>query len=706
METPLEADLCLLICSMFREGFRIPVEDLVRYGIGLELFKDVHDIFGARDRVHHLIEIINNTSPYRVKLRRSKDEYNNHYVEMMDDAYGLATSIALRHQLVFGHETVMKKWRKTGEYKHYFGLSLVLKKISENPVSLKCPKLVVLQLQYGEDSQSLPDSFFKGMKKLRVLSLDIPSLPRSLSVPRSLRMLHLKALNLEGMHVIGGLINLESLSISTFSSTDVPREMGQLGNLRLLDLREMNLSYIPPGVLSKMLKLEELYLPLTFRRWGCRAKEEYDAYDEWEPREEEDDYYNEDRVNASLSEIASLSLNALQIRVQKASLLPKKFTFFKSIRKFKILVQNYLKYQLFGEGSMNKLEFTGHACDIKESGIYDLMSRTEDLSLTRVRNLKNVMNQLEVDGFPHLKKMSITECDELEYIIDTEEKQISCSSFWELESLHLSKLCKLEQIWHGTRPRFGWFEKLRKINIRFCHKLKDVFPLSMARGLRQLQSIEILDCNEMEGIFYKNEGDDNDNDVYSIEELDLHSLPKMIGFLVHKDKTTDGVHDNTNRFLTNNNEIQIQPMIMAFQKLQVLTLLECNNLLYLLSPLIANLLGQLKKIQISRCEKMEEVVKQNGEEEEEATVDKIVFPQLKVLELQHLPNLEVFYGGNCAIELPLLESLKLNQCNKVKFFSYGALNTPILERIQMNGTSYPLMEDVNVTIKWLTAKKL
>ncbi|XP_065857396.1 disease resistance protein RPS2-like isoform X3 [Euphorbia lathyris] len=557
METPLEADLCLLICSMFREGFRIPVEDLVRYGIGLELFKDVHDIFGARDRVHHLIEIINNTSPYRVKLRRSKDEYNNHYVEMMDDAYGLATSIALRHQLVFGHETVMKKWRKTGEYKHYFGLSLVLKKISENPVSLKCPKLVVLQLQYGEDSQSLPDSFFKGMKKLRVLSLDIPSLPRSLSVPRSLRMLHLKALNLEGMHVIGGLINLESLSISTFSSTDVPREMGQLGNLRLLDLREMNLSYIPPGVLSKMLKLEELYLPLTFRRWGCRAKEEYDAYDEWEPREEEDDYYNEDRVNASLSEIASLSLNALQIRVQKASLLPKKFTFFKSIRKFKILVQNYLKYQLFGEGSMNKLEFTGHACDIKESGIYDLMSRTEDLSLTRVRNLKNVMNQLEVDGFPHLKKMSITECDELEYIIDTEEKQISCSSFWELESLHLSKLCKLEQIWHGTRPRFGWFEKLRKINIRFCHKLKDVFPLSMARGLRQLQSIEILDCNEMEGIFYKNEGDDNDNDVYSIEELDLHSLPKMIGFLVHKDKTTDGVHDNTNRFLTNNNEVSL-----------------------------------------------------------------------------------------------------------------------------------------------------
>ncbi|XP_065855471.1 uncharacterized protein [Euphorbia lathyris] len=713
---------------------------------------------------------------------------------MLDGGRDLAKLIASRYPLVFHREIIIEKWPESNQYEDCYGLSLVLKKVSEHHVHLECPKLTLLQLQYRDDSQSIPVDFFEGMKELRVLSLDVPSLPQSLNVLRNLRTLRLKVLKFEDMSWIGGLINLEFLSIFVLSLTDIPREMGQLENLRLLDLRKMNIAYIPAGVLSRLLKLEELYFPLSFRRWGCKPKK-YDDYDEWESGEE-DNSDDEERVNASFTEIVSLSLKTLQITVR-----PKKSPIFKNIQEFKILVPNNVKYQPFGKGSINQLQLTGEACDIKESGICDLMSRTEDLSLTRVRNLKNVIYQLDVNDFSQLKKMIISECDELEYIVDTTKKQILSEGdylFKKLKCLHLSMLSNLKEICHERWTYFRWLPNLSHISIRFCHKLKYVFPLSIVRGLI-LKSIEILDCNEMEGIFYEDEEDDISLALCTIEKLDLYLLPRLIHLLDHNDNTINGVHDDTNESLTTNKIVSnymegsistfdgnsescngdkelisgkqvsvvgnmdvigqmkiysafpsklaekwlqnlkrlkiafcgavkiiflfeenhatskafnsleelelhglrnlvhiwfhISPKITSFQNLQLLVLSECSNL-YVFSCRVAKLLAQLQKIYISRCEKMEEIV---AKDDENGVKGEILFPQLKLLELQHIPNLRIFLGGIYEIELPLLASLKLNQCNKMEFFSYGSLRTPP-EKIEINGSLYSLRGDLNTTM--------
>ncbi|XP_065857057.1 uncharacterized protein [Euphorbia lathyris] len=847
---PTEAEVCLLICSIFPDDYRIQVEDLVIYGMGLELFEDVHDMFAARCRVHDIISMINDKRYLRkkvggiIRLANEKDEPCNQYVKMLDGGRDLARSIPSRIRLVFHREIIIEKWSKSVSYKDCYGLSLVLKKVNEHPVDLKWPKLTLLQLQYREDSQSIPVDFFEGMKELRVLSLDVPSLPQSLNVLRNLRTLRLKALKVEDMSWIGGLINLEFLSIFVLRLTDIPREMGQLENLRLLDLRKMNIAYIPAGVLSRLFKLEELYFPLSFKGWGCKPKQ-YDEYDEWESGIEDnsDDeerinanisgIHDGERINASLTEIVSLSLNALQISVPKASIFPKKSPVFEKIREFKIIVPNNLKYQPFGKGSINELQLTGEAGDIKESGICNLMSRTQDLSLIRVRNLKNVIYQLEQNDFSQLRKMIISECDELEYVVDTKKMQIMSEGdclFRKLECLYLSMLPNLKEICHGRWTTFPW---LSHISIRFCHKLKYVFPLSIVRGL-MLKSIEILDCKEIEEIIFDDEEDNIPYKLCSIENLDLHSLPMLISFLVQKDNMINGVHDDINESLTTNKIVSnyakgsistcdgyskpsptskstlifnescnddeelicapststsgaklqksdtqqlnshkqvsvienkdvidhmkmytaftsklaekwlrnlkrlkiafcdavkvvfwfeenyaisrafdslkelelyglrnlvhiwfhILPKITAFQNLQLLVLSECSNL-YLFSSRVAKLLVQLQKLYISRCEKMEEIVVKDDEDE---IKDKIVFPQLKLLELQRIPNLMIFMVGIDEIELPSLECLKLNQCNKMKSFSYGLLRTPKLEKLEINGRLYSLMGDINTTI--------
>ncbi|XP_065857698.1 uncharacterized protein [Euphorbia lathyris] len=836
---PTEVELCLLFCSMFPEGFRLPIEDLVMYGMALNLFEDVHNMSQARCRVDSLIEFINHRMPpyYLNKLCLWEEEYGDRYVKILYSALDLAKLIASKYQLAFCPESMKRTWPSTDWEKYCYGLSLVLRRINQHPVYLECPKLAFLQLQHIQDSQSIPADLFEGIKELLVLSLDVPSLPHSLDVLSNLRMLRLKVLRFEDMSCIGGLIDLEFLSISTPSLTDIPKEMGQLGNLRLLDLRKMNIAWFPPGVLSRMLKLEELYLPLSFRRWGCRAQDEHDDYDEWGSWEE-DDYDDKERINASIkeindgermnasiSEIVSCSLNALQIVVPKASIFPKKAPIFKNMQRFKILVPNNLKYRPLGKWySLNVLQLTGDAYDIKESGICDLMSRTEELNLTRVRNLKNVMFELEDYDFPQLQKMIISECDELEYVVDAMEKQILSENnylFSKLESLHLSILSNLKEIWHGRWTKLRWFENLSRISIRFCHKLNYVLPLSIVKGCALLKSVEILNCNEMEGIFFQDEEDVNPLVHYFIEELDLHSLPKLVGFLVHNDTSIDWVNDGTNPLTTNeivsnsmegsrldgisvddeeiiyppptsisrgklpqlfsnirgklrqlvtnkqvspikNNDIvshtetyaafsskltekwlqnlkrlkiafcdavevifqfeenhvttrafnslkelelyglrnlmhiwfSVPPEIIAFQNLQLLVLSECQNL-YLFPPRVAKLLVQLQKVSINRCEKMEIILK----EDENETENKISFPQLKLLELQHMPNLRTFSSGIYPIELPLVESLKFDQCNKMGAFSYGPLWTPMLGRIQINGSLYSIWGDLNATIE-------
>ncbi|XP_065856828.1 disease resistance protein RPS2-like isoform X2 [Euphorbia lathyris] len=768
-DEPFVAELCHLICVMFpRYCTNIAIDDLVIYGMGLKVFENVFDgIDDARYTFSDFIHIINGGGGGGDG--DGDGEEDDDYVKMNAIAHNRAKHIASKYVYAL-RGTIMENWPNTKTYKYCRGLSLVLRRINKHPVKLKCPNLAMLQLQYGEDSQSLPIEFFEGVNKLRVLSLDVPLLPPGLNVLRNLQTLRLKLLKSEDISAIGYVISLKYLSISTVNLTDLPREMGQLSNLRFLDLRKMNIGYISIGVFSRMMKLEELYTPLSFTGWGRKANGQSNDTDiddeeiiDVSLREIVDG--DHEKINASLSEIVSPLLNTLQICVPEASMFPKGSPIFKNVRRFKILIPNTVKYQPFSQGSMNQLQLTGDAFDIKERGsICSLMSRSEYLSLTRMRNLKNVLYQLRVCDFPRLEKMIIVECDDLEYLVDMTEKPIAYSLFWELRILHLSMLFNLKEIWHG-RTLYMWFENLRHINIRFCPKLKYVFPMSIASRLRKLQTIEILDCSEMEGIFMKELVDANTFGVYSFEQLHLHLLPKLDGLLVQHEDTIDDTHQslrmeevslngdedtrgafssesmnnrlenlkklklgfcdgirvifsfkqnhaaadaNSNPVLNSLEELelyslrnlehiwfQIPKKSMTFQNLQLLVLYECHNS-YVFVPRVAKLLVRLQKIHISRCEKMKEIIAKDDEEEE---VEAIVFPQLKVLELQQMPILEIFYGGDAAIEFSLLESLKINHCNKMESFSYGSLTTPMLETIQINESSCSLMEDLNATIK-------
>ncbi|KAF2290909.1 hypothetical protein GH714_016506 [Hevea brasiliensis] len=427
------ADECggLPLAIFVPEDFNVPVEDLVRYGMGLRLFKKVENVHQARTRVYTLVDELKESF-----LLLEGKGYD--YVKMHDIVRDVAISIASTDKQwhTLQSEAKMKEWREEDGYKHCIAISLLYEKISDQLNDLEYPKLELLQIWDDCWSPGLPNNVYAGMKELKVLALSssFPSLLQSLDVLRNLRTLRL---------VVAGL------------------EEGR------------SLEYIPSGVLLALSKLEELYLPYRFGNW--------------EPMEDGR------KTNASLSELDTHHMTALEISVPKASILPE-VSVFRNLERFKICVgctneivadRNYAKV----------LQLRDDASDIKETGMKVLMGKAEVLNLIKVINMKEVI--------------STDECVEQGYLVDA-----------------LQGIPRLPEI---QLPYFG---KLRELNIHSCHELKYFIPLSMAKGLRQLHKISVEICKEMEGIFNNSEVDD-EVEFPELTDLKLRDLPNFRGFIIN-----------------------------------------------------------------------------------------------------------------------------------------------------------------------------
>jgi hypothetical protein len=122
--------------------------------------------------------------------------------------------------------------------------------------------------------------------------------------------------------MIGELKNLKVLNLSGSNIRQLPKEIEQLTDLKLLDLTNCSkLEVIPPNVLSNLKKLEELYMKRSF--------------DEWEIEEQ-----SMERRNARISDLDHLSnLTTLQIKIPNVKILSK-FLFLENLERYEILIGN------------------------------------------------------------------------------------------------------------------------------------------------------------------------------------------------------------------------------------------------------------------------------------------------------------------------------------------------------------------------------
>ncbi|KAG5555632.1 hypothetical protein RHGRI_006323 [Rhododendron griersonianum] len=292
-----------------------------------------------------------------------------------------------------------------------------------------------------------------------------------------------------------------------------------------------------------------------------------------------------------------------------------------------------------------------------------------------------------------------------------------------LERLTIDRLGNIIKIWDKQSVAVledqGSFCQLTDLEVRRCSKLMHVFPSNMHPQLKNLEELEVEECETMKGIVeFEGEIDEDGhrNEVASparehlemvgvTEIQDKQPLPKprkeveslcrpvnnddIIVFPRLKDVSLDRLpelksfYSETQGFFSHKVAFPVlerlsllklgkitriwddQPLsepekeAKSFSELEEITVGVCDQLEYVFPSYMVPQLKNLQELNIWKCRKMEMIISNNPKEKEATNNNHTIrFPQLKEVSLQWLPNLISFI---CSDEMQLFFSNKNNK---------------------------------------------
>ncbi|TKY63985.1 putative disease resistance protein RGA4 [Spatholobus suberectus] len=334
-------------------------------------------------------------------------------------------------------------------------------------------------------------------------------------------------------------------------------------------------------------------------------------------------------------------------------------------------------------------------------GIKLLFKRVENLLLGGINGVQHVIHELNSDGFPDLKHLSIASNNGIKYVNSTDLCHPQ-EVFPNLESLCLYELRNIEMIICCSPVTKASFAKLKTIKVKMCTSLKNLFSAYMVKFLSSLESIDVSECNSLKEIVGIPENSDKEIveipenldkvEFFKLHSLTLQSLPSFTSFYtgpsvsqITEAQTTNGNRrENTmaedmaplfgelveipNLESLNLSSINIrkiwsnQPCQFRFQNLIKLVVKDCVKLRYLCSVSVASGLRKLKGLFVSGCRMMEKIFSNEGN-----STDKVcVFPKLEEIHLSHMNTLtDIWQAEVSADSFSSLISVHIEDCEKV-----------------------------------------
>ncbi|XP_054780673.1 probable disease resistance protein At4g27220 isoform X1 [Prosopis cineraria] len=648
-----EVKQVFLLCGVL--GTSISVNDLLKYVIGLGVFKHIKTIEGVRNRLQKVIDDL------KASCFLLHSDAMARVIKMHDLLREVAISIASGDQHVFTRNVPFQDWPSGDFFKWCTQIKLVRCCIQTLPEKLDCPILKFLYLNSKDNpSLEIPNSFFEGMRNLGVLDLTgmiILSLPTSFAALTELKTLCLDQCSLEDISGIGALKNLEILSFFRSSMEEFPSEIAQLSHLRMLDLTRSGIEVILPDVVSKLTKLEELYVGNASIKWEAKSSTKRNK-------------------NASLVELKHLtSLITLHIQVETWILV--RDIVFDKLERYKIVIGDKWEWQNDNNTS-RLLKLKLDTPSQLEHGIKTLMESVEDLYLDELNGISNVLFQLNGKGFPRLKHLHIQNNGDIQCIISsTGRNQTDVMLFPKLETLMLHNLSMLKEICDGPR-RVDSFGKLRVMKLKSCGRLKYVFLNSIVKNFSQLVEIEVSECHSVENIVSLESMNSgmiiNKVEFIPLRRLALQYLPAIVNFCCSNIPTSffDAKVSLSNLETLKLSSINLEKIwddhqhstVTSFRNLVNLIVDDCGSLQYLFSPFMVENMENLKLLEISKCHAMEEIIAIKGSNNEITLAqDHVVgFPKLEEMIVNDMKNLKRAWH----YQFGRLKILEVNKCDKLE----------------------------------------
>uniref|UniRef100_A0A2N9IHJ5 AAA+ ATPase domain-containing protein n=1 Tax=Fagus sylvatica TaxID=28930 RepID=A0A2N9IHJ5_FAGSY len=444
----------------------------------------------------------------------------------------------------------------------------------------------------------------------------------------------------------------------------LPSEIGLLTRLRMLDLSNCTkLEVIPSNVLSRLIQLEELYVGNSFTQWEVEG-------------------LNNER--ASLAELKHLSqLTTLEVHIPDANMLPKD------------LLLEKLKMWDWSDKHENSraLKLKLNTSFQLESGIKMLLNGIEDLCLDELKGVESIIYELDTEGFQQLKHLHVQNNVEIKYIINP-RLVIDDVVFPALEMVSLKNMINLEEICHGQLPLTS-FHNLRIVKVEHCEKLKFVFSSSIAKGLSQLQELEIRECSIMGAIVLKEEAGVEDRDMILLPQLRhlvLHRLPKLMSFL----STQKSIRNDAGEIIPECDLDFHMPILLdqvafpsletleishmenlkiiwhnqlaedSFFKLQLLVVEFCENVMNIFQSNMLTRFQSLEKLFVYDCGSLQEIFELQGQDFRETHV--VTTIPLKNLDLRRLPKMKQVWNKDPQgiFSFQNLQEIYVDECESLK----------------------------------------
>ncbi|KAA8522815.1 hypothetical protein F0562_009238 [Nyssa sinensis] len=551
-----EAMSWLLLCSLFPKDHDIPIEDLVRYGCGLRVFKPDDTVQKARSQAISLVNLC--------KDRRLLNDSNiRGCIKMHDAGHDVAKSIG--SSICFVRAGVnFKEPPNMENLERYIGISLMGNQIRELPDIRISPTIQILLLQGNLLERT--GEFFRQTKSIRVLDLSFnreigKDLSSSIGHLTSFRTLILEGIELWDTTFLGQIKTLEVLSLRNSKFHESANAIKQLTNLRLLDMsfcQHINPcpGVILPNVVSYLSRLEELYL--LDSKIDCE-------------------------VAPKLKSLSFLTVLTISIDTKELS---EDFTF-PDLEIFIIVLATTPAYRFGHSKPPNYLELNDLSRPIMWWQKFPkmLLKKIEHLELCYLENMKNIIPNLFIDedDLSVLKTLKVSYCDAFEYLINRVEWGIPAQAqqhqqmLSNLEELELKCLKNFKGLCHGALPSKDFLSKLKKLKIGHCDYLSNLFQPSMARSLQQLEELEVSKCEEMGEIImneHERQGEeDEEMEFKNLTRMKLSFLPNLKAFctgsILFKCPSLEELIvykcPDMNTFTTTDFEVQSSPKLKAIK---------------------------------------------------------------------------------------------------------------------------------------------
>ncbi|TYK18357.1 putative disease resistance protein [Cucumis melo var. makuwa] len=595
-----EVKLLFLLCSMFPEDFSIDVEGLHVYAMGMGFLHGVDTVVKGRRRIKKLVDDLISSS-----LLQQYSEYGCNYVKMHDMVRDVALLIASKNEHVRTLSYVKRsneEWEEEkllGNHTAVFidGLHYPLPKLTLPKVQLL--RLVAQDCWEHNKRVSVVETFFEEMKELKGLvvenvNISLMQRPSDVYSLANIRVLRLERCQLLGsIDWIGELKKLEILDFSESNITQIPTTMSQLTQLKVLNLSSCEqLEVIPPNILSKLTKLEELDL---------------ETFDGWEGEE-----WYEGRKNASLSELKCLRhLYALNLTIQDEEIMPEN-----------LFLVGKLKLQKFNIciGCESKLKYTfAYKNRIKNFiGIKMESGRCLD---DWIKNLLKRSDNVLLEGSVCSKVLHSELVGANNFVIEKEKSadhNMLESKQWETSSSSKDGVLRL-----GDGSKL--FPNLKSLKLYgFVDYNSTHLPMEMLQILFQLVVFE-LEGAFLEEIFPSNILIPS---YMVLRRLALSKLPKL-KHLWSEECSQNNItsvlqHLISLRISECGRLSSLLSSIVCFTNLKHLRVYKCDGLTHLLNPSVATTLVQLESLTIEECKRMSSVI-EGGSTEEDGNDEMVVF---------------------------------------------------------------------------------